>query len=528
MRALTFSHTALTPDLDVKQAAAEKQMAQLVELLKVAPKYHTLTKNDRQRLKKDGYAPDLVDNLIVMTQNQGVPTSRQDDNIMIGFTYAAFDPALYANSIIKEHFETVSIGCCCFCESFLTPTDGGVISHYRPVQLLDSDSLNLNNGTSNNVDGGQQCSPYFSFAYQQNNLVYSCRACDEKYKAGLFPVVGKRYPEVSVEQEQPLLIHPYHENPRDFIRFNPVNGQAYAYDHVCAFYQATTQLSKQEIETLLWQQPSAIPNQRNSQGLSITAQDVDQNYQDWLQEQKKAHQTIEQSLWQSRGQVTIDTLGLNRVALVLSRLDTLRQLRHENAWINEPPQSTDCLPVNAYRSLAVDAFATWHAQLSSQQSTETSAQLSTKSSIQSPDNLADSKDQLVSQPIAGIEGNDVEVIDANVYSNAQSDIRTEFPVWFRSCLVYLVSESELQQTNKRRLVYLSGRDRLYGEKPKEKCVFLPINWQRDSHNLIKVHSHRNIWEASFLELASSRPQELVELFANNDIWVEGAYPALTA
>ncbi|TBR36014.1 hypothetical protein CBF23_015235, partial [Marinomonas agarivorans] len=89
-----------------------------------------------------------------------------------------------------------------------------------------------------------------------------------------------------------------------------------------------------------------------------------------------------------------------------------------------------------------------------------------------------------------------------------------------------MSESELQQTNKRRLVYLSVLDRLYGEKPKEKCVFLPINWQRDSHNLIKVHSHRNILEASFLELASSRPQELVELFANNDIWVEGAYPAL--
>ncbi|MCL1051839.1 hypothetical protein L2755_19740 [Shewanella abyssi] len=486
---LAFSRIELSADTEVKQTMALRQMNELVERLSNTPKYHTLTKKDRSQLNQEGYAADLVDNLLVMTQRTEESSATDNDLVVVGFTYAAFDPALYASETLKNHFEQLSQGCCCFCESFLMPTASGHISHYRPVQLLD-----LADVEHVSPHPHHECSPYFSLAYQQENLVYACSACDVTHKAGTFTVAGQRYPEVALEEEKAVLVNPYQDNPRDFIRFNPSNAHAYAFDQVLAFYSDTKKLSKQDIEALLWRSPSAIPNQVDEAGVLLTESAVEQAFHAWLTSTASKREM-------SRGQMTIATLGLNRTVLVLARLAMLKQ--YQNDFLNQQgaspiPLIAKDLVTTAYRSLGVDAFATWQHLRHSEVHVEST--YSNKAASTQQRKLVTAADKAL--------------------------FETPLPTWLRSCISYLVTESELQLTDRRRLVYLSSQDRLYGETDTEKCIFLPINWQRDLHRVIKVRSQRNIWEASFSELANSRPHELINLFANNDVWVEGSFTTL--
>ncbi|WP_394391695.1 hypothetical protein [Shewanella woodyi] len=487
MIAIGFSEIQQTPDIEVKQAAALKQMRELHARLQDCPKYHTLTVTDRQRLIKEGYAADLVDNLVFITQRNSKTLSASKDELMTGFTYAAFDPALYATDEITVHLKQLSQGCCCYCESFLIATESGKVSHFRPVQLLD----HLGSCSQSIIN---QCSPYFELAYQQDNLVYCCTACDEQYKAGLFPTKHQRYPELPLAQEQSLLVDPYYDEPRQFIRFNPRNGQAYAYDMVRLFYKETQSLGDDCIAELLWKNPETIPNQTNAAGQLISQAPLNKNYQQWLSDY------LDNGGY-SKGQVTIDTLGLNRKSLVMARLATLNQLKFV-ASCAEKDQLNDVAisATHAYRSLAIDALHTWYYQTVSSEVSQEPVHLQT----------VESQVELTATP------------------TNKSPQALNFPQWFRASLRYFVSESELGQVNKRQLVCLSSQDKVYGRQPKEKCIFLPIDWNTDSNNIIKVRSHRNIWESSFSELSRSRPLELMNLFTHNDIWVEGAYEALTA
>jgi hypothetical protein len=484
---LAFSKTELSADTEVKQGAALRQMNELLERLSTAPKYHTLTKKDRTQLSQEGYAADLVDNLVLITQRREESTATDNDKVVVGFTYAAFDPALYANETLNNHFKQMSQGCCCFCESFLMPTASGHISHYRPVKLLDVEGVEQ-------VNPHYECSPYFSQAYQQENLVYVCSGCDVINKAGRFPLAGERFPNVALNNESPLLINPYQENPRDFIRFNPSNGYAFPFDQVCAFYAQTQKLTEQDVEALLWKNSSAIPNQVDETGGLLTDSGVEQAFDVWLKSGASQREP-------SRGAVSIATLGLNRADLVLARLVTLTQyhndfIKHKETF--EQPFMPENIATVAYRSLGLDAFATWQNAGSSE-----------------ANNVPSTTNSLL-----GLRGR------ANQTAAEHSELDMQLPSWFRSCLSYLVLESELQQTAKRRLVFLCSQDRLYGETDTEKCIFLPIKWHLDLHKVIKVRSKRNIWEASFSELANSRPHELVNLFANNHVWVEGDFQPL--
>ncbi|WP_394204176.1 hypothetical protein [Shewanella waksmanii] len=482
MIAIGFSTTKQTPDIDVKQAAALKQMQALQARLTEGPKYHTLTQADRQRLIKEGYAADLVDNLVFITQRNAANQSGAKDQLVTGFTYAAFDPALYATDEMSLHLQQINQGCCCYCESYLSATEGGKVSHFRPVQLLDEVGASP-------ADIINQCSPYYHLAYQQDNLVYCCHACDEQYKAGQFPIVGKRFPKVELEHEQGLLIDPYYDDPRQHIRFNPQNGQAYAYDLVQLFYQQTQSLDKDDIAKLLWRQPSAIPLQCNAAGQSISPKELDQQFHTWLSQYLNSGGV-------SKGHITITTLGLNRPALVLARLASLNQLKL-SAPVADKSKLNDIAMAHshAYRSLAIDALHSWHYQQTSENS-----------------------EVVVAPQATGPATSPAVAVRPQAF---------KFPQWFRASLRYFVTESELDKTQQRQLVCLSSKDRVYGQQPKEKCVFLPIDWEKDASNIIKVRSHRNIWESSFSELARSRPLELINLFTHNEVWVEGAFEALT-
>lgn len=476
----------LSADIEVKQAAATQQMKELVERLSNAPKYHTLTKQDRYLLSKEAYAPDLVNNLVVMTQRDHSSSSSQHDHLAVGFNYAAFDPALYSDKAIIDAFKRASHGCCCYCESFLLPTGDGEVSHYRPVALLDQKDTGRGEST-------QTYSPYSELAYEQTNLVFICHECNRN-KAGHFPVKDKRFPNVTIAQEKALLVDPYQESPRSHIRFNPYNGHAYPFDEVCAFYKEKHNKDASEVEKLIWQNPGAIPSQFTSSGKLITDDKTQQQYEDW-----RAHNQSDNP--QFKGVHTIEVIGLNRSALVLARLATVSSIMDSDINNDDKsikPVTTEEVTTLAYRSIAIDAL-------------ETNQRNNTYSDKAKPKNKA---------------GEYVETKSMSETTSLMAKEIPTMPVWLRSCLSYLVLESELTQSDRRRLVYLCSEDKVYGGTDTEKCVFLPIDWQQDFEQVIKVKSHRNIWEASFTELAQTRPHELITLFANNDVWVEGPFTPL--
>lgn len=99
------------------------------------------------------------------------------------------------------------------------------------------------------------------------------------------------------------------------------------------------------------------------------------------------------------------------------------------------------------------------------------------------------------------------------------------PTRVQSGLIYTVLESELTLSGVRRIVALNGHDLLYASIS-SKCVFLPIDWQRDITNTVKVHERGVTWQTTFNELLATRPVELHNLFSRSEIWAEGDYPAL--
>ncbi|KNC67926.1 hypothetical protein [Pseudoalteromonas ardens] len=471
---INFKPVAWLPDEKVKTAAATRQMKELITRLVDAPIYHTLTTEDRQQLIEEGYAPDLVDNLVLITLRAG---DQPNDTVQTGFNYGAFDTALFSAEHLKSHFQHLNQGCCGYCESYLSATNAGKIGHIRPVELLEKSA-------SAQQTPVVTCSPYYSLAYQQENLIYVCDACNDKYKGGRFPLIGQRLPAVSIDQEQPLLVSPYSDEPRHYIRFDPVTARAYPFDLLCAYLMDTGAMSFAEAEKKIWSHPEILQH----------APDLSQlpGFAEWFQSlgQEKIAQL-------SKGYTSIEMFGLNRPELVVARLATLGQLHRVYAQFkrsenHDLPAFIDKLPILQYRSMSIDALHTWHHQTS----TLSAGENKTKSITHQSD---------LGQSTAAGEA---------------------FPNWFRASLRYCVEESQLAQTQRRNLVFLSAKDKLYGQKAKEKCVFLPLNWQQDKHRLIKVRSHRNIWETSFSELASSRPMELLNLFTHNQVWVEGPFDAL--
>ncbi len=498
MMPVSFSAAQLSKDESVKQNAAVKQMRDLMERLEVGEKYRMLTQQDRQTLISEGYARDLVDNVVFITQRLntvGLGEDNVQDRLITGFTYAAFDPSIYACASIRKNLQTLTKGCCAYCETNLEVSGSAIVAQFRPPATL--------------YDAGNTLrSPYFALAYEQNNLLYTCDACSEVYKRDRFPAIGQRLPRVSLEQEDNQLIHPYFDNPRDFIRFNPLNASAYAYDSVQAFYRQQYQMSSQEIEKMLWRKSGKIPSQYDKAGSLISDPQITAEFLQWQKDN---------NFLNSRGQISIDLLGLNRAALLCSRYHHLRGLfsLYTNQWkqgigdidLDKAEAVVDQWLTQAgacyqYSALSRDALNTW---LMYDKADETSAELEAYDWL-----------NIYSEAIHISTGGQTSTMNSgSVFRN-----------WLTSSLIYIVLESELSMENKRRLVSLSANDYLYGSDNPDKCVFVGINWETDTHNAIKVRSKNHVWETSFQELADSRPLEIMSLFENNEVWAEGRYPAL--
>lgn len=482
MMPIAFNAATLTEDEVFKQNAALKQMKELIDRLGVGKKYRTLMKADRNQLLKEGYAKELVDNLVYVTERYYDKKSSggYQDEIETGFNYAAFDPSLFASQTILKNVRKLSSGLCYYCESDLSQTNSGSVTHFRPVCTL--------------MDNGElRRSPYYQLAYNQNNLHYSCPACAEHIQAGVFPVAGKRNP-TQTFSEAALLLDPFTDATRDFIRFNPKTGEAYAFDLVSDFYHQTQGQTKQQTEQNIWNDPELIPDLNAQSATASPVSDLNQRFEAWIRQR---------DLSCYKGLSTINTFKLNRPALVTNRNQHAIYLNlFFDTYKNELTESIEDEPL----------FLSWF----------------NKNRPGIRQYFSFSFDTLKTFLFQQKKDNDVRAQLARMYTSCNTDAATDItPSWIQTTLLYIVFESELTLKNKRRIVHLSADDYLYGSDNKEKCIFLPINWDTDTGNLIKVKSKKHIWETSFSELAASRPLEVRNLFSGSEVWAEGDYPALT-
>ncbi len=105
---------------------------------------------------------------------------------------------------LKRHLIELFRGKCAYCESRLLHVTWGDVEHYRPKKAVAEDPAH----------GG-----YYWLAYDLRNLLLACPRCNGA-KMNQFPVRGRRAcaPE-DIEQEKPLLLNPYHDDPRHHLRF---------------------------------------------------------------------------------------------------------------------------------------------------------------------------------------------------------------------------------------------------------------------------------------------------------------------
>lgn len=450
-----------------KQNAAKKQMSDLLQRVSNGEIHRTLTAADRTLLENEGFAPDLVNNLVYKTQRfAGGTLSEHTDKLVTGYTDAAIDPSIYASPENTHTLEVNNQGNCAFCDSHLSATDSGEVFHFRPAAILQQGNVITR-------------SPYNGLAYDINNLHFACKGCCEHHKQSRFPVSGERYPAIPIADEKPMLLNPYSDQPADFICYSPLTGEAYPLDLLQDFFVDFKGMTKNDVKSYLLANPQALPEFPNEAHTSVEAETETQKaFINWLSKVDPA---------QYRGYQTIQLFGLNRESLLYRRFAALAR-----QYIDFTAGKT-AQEAMEYRATCSDALNTW--------------QEDAKKAV----------DQRV----------DWNAIYAmNPYSRVSKSVKNNIPDWMKSRLFYFVRESELTVSGKRRVVYLGADDFIYGSDNPEKSVFLSIDWQEDIKNPVKVRNKKFTWDTSFTELANSHSLEISKLFANNELWAEGDYEPL--
>lgn len=267
-----------------------------------------LLQPDDRALLAQTWGPTLASTAVISTagvREHGDTGWRDELRVMAGVTSAAFDASLYASADMKQWLTHSHLGRCAYCESLVQHVSWGDVEHFRPKAGWGK--------------GEELYRPaYYFLAYTPDNLLYACVMCNEAYKKNEFPITGVRARErADLDAELPVLIQPYVDDPRNHIRFNPLNGSAYPWDVVKAFYSDTApQWTSGEIQARIWADPRLIPQQ------STTAPGVDSAFARWV-----TQLDIGTANGLARGGSSIAILGLNRATLLRARVAHLRQLR---------------------------------------------------------------------------------------------------------------------------------------------------------------------------------------------------------
>ncbi len=118
-----------------------------------------------------------------------------------------FKSAIWA--VLKEHLQDLFCGKCAYCEARFLHVAFGDVEHYRPKAAVTEDPAHPG---------------YYWLAYSPQNYFPSCQLCNQgTAKKNHFPIAGKRAvcPEDPLDEEKPLLLNPYRDNPLRHLRFAP-------------------------------------------------------------------------------------------------------------------------------------------------------------------------------------------------------------------------------------------------------------------------------------------------------------------
>jgi uncharacterized protein (TIGR02646 family) len=122
----------------------------------------------------------------------------------------AFDAAIYGSETVKHALIKAQHGKCCFCER-KTGQDGDV-EHFRPKA-----------GYRQTPKGPLLRPGYYWLAYDWDNLLLACSACNQRHKRNLFPLTDPDQRATShtddVTQEAPLFLQPAQQDPELHIGF---------------------------------------------------------------------------------------------------------------------------------------------------------------------------------------------------------------------------------------------------------------------------------------------------------------------
>jgi uncharacterized protein (TIGR02646 family) len=472
-----------------RAAALVDQMSALVARMKRYAndpdnKFKLILASQRRLLTREGFEPVLVNNIAFFTEQVRRRAERgfQDELVaMVGFTSSAFPSELYASDAVRRALQESHKGRCAYCESLIDNSAYGDVEHFRPKvgYTTPSSSALFRPG-------------YHMLAYDPTNLLLSCQLCNQAYKGNAFPVFGERVPAVRPDQELALLIDPYRDDPRDFIRFNPRNGAAYPFDQVAAFYRADSSWSPQQTATELWKDPAKIPLQTTYAGQPLSNPQVDARYQDWLKTQSNPLLT--------RGSRTIATLELNRRPLVRARLAHLRHVRglvwtantgtgQDQSAAAAFVQSLTGTPAPAlvpqYVSLSIDAAETWQASTAAPESW-------------------------------------IAAYDAALQAFVpKSDLVVAPPR--NDALAYIVLSRDVKLAGRRRMIYITHADKVYGNPTGERAVVLAIDWDKDLLNTVLLYQQRRLVKQTTLYDLIHDHSQLWTIFKAYDVWAIGNY-----
>ena len=119
---------------------------------------------------------------------------------------------IYRTPLIKRTLMKAQHEKCCYCESKILPTGYGAVEHFRPKGGVRQDS-----------NSREEKPGYYWLAYTWSNLVVSCSRCNTSHKKTLFPLLNPdhraRNHNDPIDNEEPMLVDPGAEDPRDHIRF---------------------------------------------------------------------------------------------------------------------------------------------------------------------------------------------------------------------------------------------------------------------------------------------------------------------
>ena len=119
---------------------------------------------------------------------------------------------IYGTPAIKRKLLETQHKKCCYCETKVLASGHGAVEHFRPKGSVRQDSNSI-----------VEKPGYYWLGYTWSNLLVSCSQCNTSHKKVLFPLHNPgrraRNHHDTIEDEEPMLVDPGAEDPRDHIRF---------------------------------------------------------------------------------------------------------------------------------------------------------------------------------------------------------------------------------------------------------------------------------------------------------------------